>query len=432
MLRNVRRNGATRVAVLAVALAVVVAMTLAPINAAAAEWKGTVSEEGGKRIIMNPATGIMESSSVKLDELWRLGGDSDDEDEFFGVISDVQIDDEGNVYLLDSQLSEVKIYTNEGEFIRSIGREGEGPGEFRRPGAMFFTKAGDVAVVQLMPGKIVILSKEGDPVGDMPLPKPDDGGFQILQGARAGAGNTVLFMARQEFDQAAGKWQRRGFLASVTEEGELLTEYTSKTNVINMAAAVMDDKAWDTFERRWSIDKDGKVYACTSYDDYMVEIWNPDGTLDKVIKREFTDRSRSAEEKDFVNRMFSHFAKMIPDCKVKVAENCKDIEGMFIRDDGSIWVLNANGARDLKEGTLGVFDVYNPEGQFVRNVTLSGDGDPLDDLYLFVKDRVYVVTDFLQAAMSAQGVQGLYDEDDEADPMAVIAYKLDSNVLAAR
>ena len=111
---------------------------------------------------------------------------------------------------------------------------------------------------------------------------------------------------------------------------------------------------------------------------------------------------------------------------------CKDIEGLYVRDDGSIWVLSAGGARDAEDGELGTFDVYNKEGHFVRNVTLLGEGDSLDDLYLFVKDRFYVVTDFLQAAMVAQGVQGLYDEEDEAEPMAVLCYKLDGDVLAAR
>jgi hypothetical protein len=199
-----------------------------------------------------------------------------------------------------------------------------------------------------------------------------------------------------------------------------------------MAAAVMDDASWDTFERRWTVGKDGKVYACESYDDYAVTVYNADGSVDRVIRREFKDRARSAQEKEFMNTMMGHFAKMIPGCEVKIHDTCKDVENIFVRDDGSIWILNANGARDLEEGTLGVFDVYNPDGQFVRNVVLTGEGDPLDDLYLFVKNRVYVVTDFLQAAMSAQGVEGLYDEEDDAEPMAVICYKLDGDVLAAR
>jgi hypothetical protein len=200
-----------------------------------------------------------------------------------------------------------------------------------------------------------------------------------------------------------------------------------------MAAAVLDDKAWDTFERRWTVGSDGKVYACTSYEDYSVSVWNPDGSLDREITREYTHQERPAEEQEWSRKLMGHFARQIPGCEVKIEKMAKDIETIYVRDDGSIWVLSGEGARDLhEEGTLGVFDVYNPQGQFVRTVTLAGDGEPLDDLYVFVKNRVYVVTEFLQAAMSAQGVQGLYEDDEEAEPMAVICYKLEGDVLAAR
>ena len=90
------------------------------------------------------------------------------------------------------------------------------------------------------------------------------------------------------------------------------------------------------------------------------------------------------------------------------------------------------GAPNLAKGTLGTFDVFNPQGQFVKTVTLQGEGDPLEDLYVFEKDRLYVVTSFLQAAMSAEGVDGLYDETEEPEPMAVICYRLEGDVIAAR
>jgi hypothetical protein len=127
-----------------------------------------------------------------------------------------------------------------------------------------------------------------------------------------------------------------------------------------------------------------------------------------------------------------HYSKMIPNCKVTIADDTKDIENIYVRDDGSMWVLTSAGARNLKPGTMGTFDVFNPQGQFVKTVTLQGQGDPLEDHYVFEKDRVYVVTSFLQAAMSAEGVQGLYDESEEAAPMAVISYKLEGDVVAAR
>jgi hypothetical protein len=417
----------------AVALVVFVAVVIVvTARAQAGEWKGKVNTASGVKTVANPATGFAAPATVKLPELWRLGGDSESEDEFFGVISDIDIDEQGNVYLLDSQLSECKIYTKDGEFVRSIGREGEGPGEFRRPIAMFFTGDNKVAVVQVMPGKIVLLSKDGQPAGDHPIPQAPDGGFQIIQGAEANGGNTVLFMARQQFDQAAMKWSRTGFLTSVDAKGKQLTDYCSKDNSINMAAAEMNDKAWDTIERRWKVGPDGRVYACLSYENYEITVYNKAGGVEKVITREYKHVPRTAEEKDFMGRLMGHYSKMIPNCKVTIADDTKDIENIYVRDDGSMWVLTSAGARNLKPGTMGTFDVFNPQGQFVKTVTLQGQGDPLEDHYVFEKDRVYVVTSFLQAAMSAEGVQGLYDESEEAAPMAVISYKLEGDVVAAR
>ncbi|MDH3198029.1 MAG: 6-bladed beta-propeller [Candidatus Krumholzibacteria bacterium] len=401
------------------------------VVATAGDWQGKVVTADGKRTVTNPALGFKEASTVAMEELWRLGGDSEDEEEFFGVIADIDIDADGLVYLLDSQIAEVKIYTKDGEFVRSIGRQGEGPGEFRFPNALFFTDDGNVAVVQTIPGKIVILSKEGDPLGDHPLPEPEDGGFQMLQGASAAGGNTVLFMNRDKYGQAEG-WARSSFLVSVDATGNELARYADKTHGIDFAAPVMEDAPFDTFERRWTVAPDGKVYACTSYENYEVHVWNADGSLDRVITREYKHRARTAKEKDFMAKMMGFWAQRIPNCEVKIHDQCKDIESVYVRDDGSIWVLGSNGARDLPEGTLGVFDLYNKDGQFVRNVTLKGQGDPLEDNYVFVKDRFYVVTSFLQAAMSAQGVQDLYDEEDDAEPMAVICYKLEGDLLAAR
>jgi hypothetical protein len=360
-----------------------------------------------------------------------VGGDTEDEDEFFGVISDIDIHPNGDVYLLDSQLNEVKVYSKDGEFLRSIGREGEGPGEFRGPVAMYFTQDDKIAVLQAVPGKIVLLTLDGQPAGDGAIPKTDDGGFQLLQGGEARGGNTVLFMARTKFDQAANKWSRTGFLASVDASGKQLCEYVAKDNTINMAAAEMNDVAWDTFERRWEVGPDGKVYTCNSYDDYEINVYTKAGGVEKVIKREYKHMARPAKEKKFMETVMGFWAQRIPNCKVTIADMSKDIDNIYVRDDGSIWVLNSAGARNLAKGTMGVFDVFNPEGQFVKTVTLQGQGDPFSDLYVFERDRVYVVTSFVTAAMSAQGVTGL-EAEEEPEPMAVISYKLEGDAIAAR
>jgi len=389
-------------------------LSIIALPAQAGEWAGKVETVKGVKYVRNPAQPMQGPTTVKMEALWELGGDTDDEDEFFGVISDIGIDDEGNVYLLDAQLSEVKIFTAEGEFVRTIGREGEGPGEFRRPARMFFTEDGNIGVMQTIPAKIVLLTPEGDPVGDHPLPEPEDGGYQLLTSGQASKGQLVLAMARTKLAEDQSSWARTDFLTRIDSEGNQLAEYCTKTSTINFADAVLNFAEWDTFERRWVVAPDGKVYACESYADYEITVFNADGSIDKKITRDYKHRASTAEEKEFLEKMMAHFAQTIPNCRVEIEDNVKDIETFAIRDDGSIWVMTSDGSHDYPDGTVGVFDVYNKDGQ------------------LFVKDRFYVVTDFMQAAMVAQGATGLYDEDEDAEPMAVRCYKLDGDLLSAR
>lgn len=405
-------------------------LTLFPSPTWAADWTGKTETRDGVLHVINPAAPIQPGETSEPKELWRLGGDTDDEDEFFGVIAQILSDQAGNIYVLDSQLAEVKIYTSDGEFVRSIGREGEGPGEFRFPTGMFFIPNGNLAVMQVQPGKIVMLTTEGEPAGEYPLPPTPEGGFINLLGGYAQGGNVVMAAAVSSF--AEGRFEQHRYLASVDAGGNETARYYGDTRVIEMANAILDDQQWDTFDRRWTVGHDGLVYACVSYPDYQIHVWNPDGSVNRIIERQFDHRKRTVEEKELVTNLMSIFAAQIPNCTVKITDWTKDVENIFVREDGSVWTLNSNGARDYPEGSLGTFDVFDSEGRFVREITLKGEGNPMTDGYFFLQNRLYVVTDLLQAAISMQsGGQTLDMGDDEPEPMSVICYELDGNLLTS-
>ena len=58
-----------------------------------------------------------------------------------------EADADGNVYLLDGQISEIQVFDPEGELLRTIGRQGEGPGEFQNGADMFWAPGGEIGVV---------------------------------------------------------------------------------------------------------------------------------------------------------------------------------------------------------------------------------------------------------------------------------------------
>jgi hypothetical protein len=171
-------------------------------TAVAGTWTGKETSQAGVVHVTNPATPSEGKATVTPQELWRAGGD--DEEIIFGVVTDVAVDAQGNLYALDSQLSQVSVFDREGGFVRTIGREGEGPGEFRRASELFVTADGKIAVGQMMPGKIVLLTPDGKPAGNFPTPAAPDGGTLMLWGAGA-AGRSVV-VGTGGFVQREGKF----------------------------------------------------------------------------------------------------------------------------------------------------------------------------------------------------------------------------------
>lgn len=79
-------------------------------------------------------------------QIGRLGDGAVEDPQVFGLIADVELDEVGNVYVLDRHSAQVRIFDSEGAFVAAIGKPGEGPNEFRDPSALELLSNGRVAV----------------------------------------------------------------------------------------------------------------------------------------------------------------------------------------------------------------------------------------------------------------------------------------------
>jgi hypothetical protein len=221
-------------------------LLLALLCACAVVWSNPVSVRAGEArettrdgilYVENPSRPAESPSTLQPVERWRIGGD-EDEDVVFGVIDGVAAD--ADVYLLDIQLSEVLVYTADGEYVRTIGREGEGPGEFRRPAGVFIAPAGQVAVVQAMPGKIVLLTPGGDPAGEYPVPAPDDGVQFFERAARSG---DQIVVAPRRFSRRETGADITSTLIRVDARGNQTAQYLVQQVTREFAVTELDEKA---------------------------------------------------------------------------------------------------------------------------------------------------------------------------------------------
>ena len=396
---------------------------------ALAQWAGSEVMKDGVLHVINPATPATSPTTEKAAELWRAGGD-DEDDVLFGLIVGVAVDGDGNVYLLDSQINVVHVFSPEGEFLREIGREGEGPGEFRRPEDLFLTGQGNIAVMQGMPGKIVQLSPAGDPLGNYPLPRQDDGGMMMLTGG-APAGDQVV-LSTQDFVQGDGGFSVIRKLVRVNSEGRVTATYKESTSETDMANFDYDERR--DAQMLFAASSDGRVFVHDGWDEYRINAFDPGGALERVIEREYEPRKRSEEElEDNKPRAFMQNDEGAREIPAVVSETDRSVRGIYARPGGSLWVVSSRGAGDNPEGTMAVFDVYDAKGRFVQQITIEGEANFTEDNYYFAGDRLVIVKGYRASrrAMFA-GLTGGEEDAEEIEPLSVVCYDLSRIVSAGK
>ncbi|TFG52210.1 MAG: 6-bladed beta-propeller, partial [Candidatus Aminicenantes bacterium] len=97
-------------------------------------WKGTVATEDGVKVVKNPSEPLYGEFAFDLKEEIRLGGDPEKEASYFPKSASLTVDAAGNLYVTDRGNRRVQMFDKDGAFVRTIGRQGQGPGEYMSAG----------------------------------------------------------------------------------------------------------------------------------------------------------------------------------------------------------------------------------------------------------------------------------------------------------
>lgn len=103
----------------------------------------TVKDSAGIRIVSHAAGSFLDT--VRLDPVLSIGREGDPDYEFFSV-RQVSPLGSGNVVVANGGTSELMFYGPDGEYLRRVGRRGEGPAEFGFLTTVY-TRAGDTLTV---------------------------------------------------------------------------------------------------------------------------------------------------------------------------------------------------------------------------------------------------------------------------------------------
>jgi len=370
-------------------------------------------------------------ATLALVEQWRHGGD--DDAVFFGIPIEIEADREGRVLVLDSQLNRVEVFAPAGEHLGSVGREGEGPGEFRRPMAMVVNGAGEAVVCAGIGARFVRLTvPEGTPAGEFRLGEqdgPQTGIWFVLDADRRG-GNLLVAAQRSDFDQSTGTIDRVHFLALCDDTGREVARLREVRFQFRISAdeTVREVEVMRNFLIAHALGPDGRTYVPRSRDEYAIEVYSPAGELERVIVRDgFRRPERSARTRARLTALYETWVRNAGvEIGYEIADRDAVIQDLFVDDAGHLWVRHAASGRDLPPGGFLRLDEFGPEGRWLREVVVMGDYDPQDDTLHWLGDgRVAVLRTGALCKLSRWRDSGItYDDEEQARVVEVIACRL--------
>jgi hypothetical protein len=94
-------------------------------------WKGKIKYEDGVKVIENPKEPLFGEITFDLDEDLVIGNEEDENYKFYGPVINIRVDSNENIFVLDGGNCRIQKYNRNGKYLQTIGRRGQGPGEFQ-------------------------------------------------------------------------------------------------------------------------------------------------------------------------------------------------------------------------------------------------------------------------------------------------------------
>jgi hypothetical protein len=354
-----------------------------------AAWEGTVIDSAGISIVMNTDRPLWtDETAWTLEEDLRIGTVAGDVNYQFGnILFGVDADASGNIYVLDMQAQDIRVYDPEGTYVRTIGGPGSGPGEIGQQGIFLFVdQNGEVVLPDLGNVRVQRYSPEGEVLGSFRI--------EIAGGAPArwDLGPNGEIMAQLRGLNVEG--------IATLEEGDPIVIYDSTGAVSDTLAmlpkgemtAGISEESFSMMifapEPVWDLSPTGYLYGARN-SEYRVHVTSPDGVLTRIIARDVGRKPVSDPEKDAIFRVMR---QQMQDLGVPQAQLEQIVQGVGIADeypafgqlfcgpDETLWVQRILAASDMSEEDAAEFDpqnlgsrdweVFDSEGRYMGVVAM--------------------------------------------------------------
>jgi len=316
----------------------------------------------GIALVHNPPTPLNPHKTVRFEEEVSFGAEESGPGAVYKP-GQFAVDGRNRVYIYESGEGVIKVYGADGRFLKTVGRKGQGPGEFAMAFFLGFCPDGRLLVTDYQNRRTSFFGPEGEFLGSYQWTKSLSLPLLVLDNAYVvheslyDAGASKLFVKAYDFGGAEIKNWGEFVLAAMNQlvRGETVI-------TVSVPYSPHSVLTGDPTLRR--------VYHCVN-DKYLIEVFDADGRLFRKMDRPyelppFTDADKVAyTARTGGSAQVTDLYKDMPWPKVKTVT-----ERMLCDDRGSLWVAT-NETKDEDKRKVTAYDVFDAEGHYDARVWLD-------------------------------------------------------------
>lgn len=350
----------------------------------------------GDTTFVHVRSGSVWGAPASLVEEVRIGALDGEDVYLIGSISALAPDLEGGVYVFDAQVPALRHFDATGQYTRTLGGQGGGPGEYQDAAlGLAVRRDGSVLLRDPRNARINVYNRDGEPVDHWPVAS----GLFTPRAMFLDTAEHVYLKILRDRPQPNQPWpiallhlDERGEIVDTIPEPRLPGEPTGGAGVFIPA------KLWD-----WS---PHGHYVVGVNDRYVFESWHVDGKVTKVMRdhqpvpvrpEERSEwEARNAWLRDRQGRFMTAEIPPVPSVKPAYRE-------IVVGEDGRVWIqrympsvkLEPAKVPDTRDGEAPalswreptVFDVFEPDGTYLGEVHVP----ERTTIWHFGTDRVWAV-----------------------------------------
>jgi hypothetical protein len=307
------------------------------------EYPIQIETVDGIKVIINPKYPRDGVWNLRLEEDLSIGEEMSD-NYLFDSPAEVRVGEDGLIYISDWRFNNVRCFDEDGQYLRTIGRTGQGPGEFESI-RFCLSNDGKIYFMDTMNERISILDAEGNFINSFKALNLIIGHFSILSDK-----HNNIYISR-EFRREKDRYRMTIYRYN-TYGDEIMHygEFLGDRLILYERDGKMMQSRRSLFPITvWIVTHDGRLYAGYS-GTYRISVYEPNGSLSFKFGREYDP---------------------IPD-RENWLHGTSDFLPAFYRnwqfdDSGNLWIelLRTIGQEEI------VYDVFSPEGIYLNQFRIE-------------------------------------------------------------